>query len=157
MKLLGWGRVNFNSLSVQDLGQGRRVGGKADICSGSAVQGNLDPPAAERNWLLQGLRAERRRQASGWASEEPDCYHVCHVSCTPPRESRIDLKVTKRHSADMRQGRQRFRGRQIGQDGGECGKADVTRWFFLCDVWFCAVLWEGPGKGEGLTQWRVRT
>lgn len=54
MKLLGWGRVNFNSLSVQDLGQGRRVGGKADICSGSAVQGNLDPPAAERNWLLQG-------------------------------------------------------------------------------------------------------
>lgn len=42
------------SLSVHDLGQGRRMGGKAAICSGSAVHGNLDPPAAERNWLLQG-------------------------------------------------------------------------------------------------------
>lgn len=57
--------MNFNSLSVQVLGHGRRVGGKADICSGSAVRGNLDPPAAESNWLLRGQRAERRRQTSG--------------------------------------------------------------------------------------------
>lgn len=132
--------------------EGKPTSSQGQLCMESWIHPELKGTGCCRGW-----RAEHRRRpldellGSLAASICPPCFFVF------PREIATDLKtVTKRHPSEMRCVLRDFRGRQIGQNDGECRKVVVTLWFFLCDVWLYAVLWKRPVKGDVLT-WIVRS
>lgn len=106
---------------------------------------------AEGNWLLQSLRAQHRRQASGPASRESPWYSTCHVTCAFPILIVIDLKtVTKSCSTGMSYVIRDFRGGQSGQNNEDYRKFHVSSWTFS-DVWSYAILWKRPVTGDLLS------
>lgn len=132
--------VNFNSFNVQDLGQGRSVGGET-----VSAQGHLCVKArytqSRKEFTAEGLESRAQAPGLGWTSWEPALLvlHLPCYLCFPYRDTNWLKTVTKRGSTDMSYVDRDFMGSQIGQDNGECKTFYVSSWFFR-DVWLCAIL-----------------